>query len=173
MEDKNVRVPIGPCTCPGTPHAEGDWVELRPRLGMARSLAVIRSAALNDPAVAEMQLVIGYTRFGIADWNLTNGNSQKMELDGEHLEKFSESDPRAVIVAMRGDELYAEEVVAPLRSMASSSLATSPTTAETSPTNGTKRSTARRKPSKPSSTTTTQTGDTVTITASLDGDSSS
>jgi len=173
MEDRLVEVPLGTCTCSGTPHEDGDKVYLRPKLGMARALAVIRGASFNDVSLAEMQLAIGYARFGIADWNLTNGDSHKMEVDGDHLQKFAEEDPRAIVVALKGDELYADEVLAPIRMMAANSSPTTPTTDATSATNGTRPSTTRRKPSKPSSTTTTQTGDTVTITASLDGDSSS
>lgn len=173
MEDGMVTVPLGPCMCPGTPHPDGDEVQLRPKLGMARALAVIRTAAFDDVAVAEMQLAIGYARFGIAGWNLSNGDGKTMEVDGEHLTAFAETDPRAVLVALRGDELYADEVLAPLRTMAVASSRTTPTTDATSATNGTPASTRRRKPSKPSLTTTTQTGDTVTITGSLDGGSSS
>ncbi len=171
---ENIRVPIGPCACDGTPHADGDYVELRPKLGMARAMAVIQGATFNDIKVAEMQLAIGYARFGIADWNLSNGDGKKQELDGEHLQAFAEDDPRALLVAMKGDSLYADEVLAPLLIVGGVSSPTTPTTVATSATNGTKRSTPRRrKPSKPSSTTTTPTGDTVTITASLDGGSSS
>jgi hypothetical protein len=173
MEDGLVRVPIGTCTCPGTPHADGDEVYLRPKLGMARALAVIRGAAVDDVAVAEMQLAIGYTRFGIADWNLSNGDGRTMPIDGDHLAKFAEDDPRSILVALKGDELYAKEVVVPLVTMAAVSSQTSPATGETSATTGTASSTKRRKRSKRSSTTTTQTDGTVTITASLDGDSSS
>jgi hypothetical protein len=172
--DENIAVPLGPCACDGTPHPEGDVVYLRPKLGMARAMAVIQGATFNDIKVAEMQLAIGYARFGIADWNLSNGDGKKRELDGDHLQAFAEEDPRALLVAMRGDGLYADEVLRPLATLGAVSSPTTPTTAATSATNGTKRSTRRRpKPPKPSSTTTTQTDDTVTITASLDGDSSS
>ncbi len=169
---ESVRVPLGPCTCPGTPH-EQDEVHLRPKLGMARALAIIRTLPVNDLAVTEMQLALGYARFGIESWNLSNGTGLPMEVDGEHLTRFAEEDPRAIVVAMRGDELYADEVMAPLRSLGAASSQTSPETDETLATTGTKSSTTRRKRSRRSSTTTTPTGDTVTITASLDGDSSS
>lgn len=173
MEDLPVEVAIGPCTCPGTPHEDGDKVYLRPKLGMARALAVIRTAAFDDVAVAEMQLAIGYARFGIVDWNLSNGDGKRMPVDGDHLSKFAEEDPRAVIVALKGDDMYADEVLAPLRTMAANSSRTTQTTDETSATNGTPSSTSRRKPSKRSSTTTTQTDDTEPITPSLAGASSS
>jgi len=172
MEDGLVRVPLGPCTCPGTPH-EQDEVYLRPKLGMARALAIIRTLPVNDIAVTEMQLALGYARFGIESWNLSNGTGKPMEVDGEHLTRFAEEDPRAIVVAMRGDDLYSEEVMAPLRSMAAASSPTSSTTDETSATNGTKSSTKRRKRSKQSSTSTTPTADTETTTESPAGDSSS
>lgn len=175
MEDEKqaVRVQLGPCTCPGTPHADGDWVELRPRLGMARALAVIRGAALADEEVAEMQLAIGYARFGIADWNLSNGDGKVRELDGEHLSEFAENDPRSIVVAMRGDPLYSEEVMRPLATMAAASSRNSSDTGSTSATTGRTKSGKPRKRSKQSSISTTRTEGTVTITPSLDGDSSS
>ena len=172
MEDGLVQVLLGPCTCPGTPH-ERDEVYLRPKLGMARALAIIKTLPVNDMAVTEMQLALGYARFGIESWNLSNGTGQPMEVDGEHLTRFAEEDPRAIVVAMRGDDLYSEEVMAPLRSMAAASSPTSATTDATSASTGTPPSTTRRKRSRPSSTSTTPTDDTVTITASLDGGSSS
>lgn len=174
MEDEKqpVRVPLGPCTCPGTPHEE-DWVELRPRLGMARALAVIRGAALADVEVAEMQLAVGYARFGIADWNLSNGDGQTRALDGEHLSEFAESDPRSIIVALRGDPLYSDEVLRPLAMMGEASSPNSPGTESTSPKNGTKPSTGRKRRSRQSSTSTTRTVGTGTTTASLDGGSNS
>lgn len=173
MEDQMVLVPLGPCTCPDTPHEEGDWVKLRPRLGMARALAVIRGAAQEDLAVAEMQLAVGYARFGIAEWNLTNGTGAAQPLDAEHLSAFAEQDPRAMMVAIRGDALYSEEVAAPLVMMAESSSRPSPSTASTSATIGTPPSAPRRKRSKRSSTSISQTVGTETTTASLDGGSSS
>lgn len=173
MSDERIEVAIGPCACPGTPHADGDRVYLRPKLGMARALAVIKGSTFNDLAVAEMQLAVGYARYGIEDWNLTNGNGQKMELDGDHLEKFAEEDPRAILVALRGDDLYADEVLRPLVSLGAVSSPTTPTIAATSAMNGTSKSTRRQKPSKQSLTTTTPTEDTETTTPSPAGDSSS
>lgn len=173
MSDELVAVPVGECQCSGTPHPDGDVVYLRPKLGMARSLAVIRGAALDDPEVAEMQLTIGYARFGIADWNLTNGDGKKMPLDGEHLARFAEEDPRTILVAVKGDELYAKEVITPLVTMAAASSRTTSANGEMSATTGTKSSRTRQKRSKPSSTSTTPTDATETTTGSPGGDSSS
>jgi len=171
MEEGLVRVPLGPCTCPGTPH-EQDEVYLRPKLGMARALAIIKELPVEDMAVTEMQLILGYARFGIAEWNLSNGTGQPMPVDTEHLERFVNEDSRVILVSSRGDQLYAGEVTAPLLTMAGVSSTSSSATGETSPTSGTKRRPSRKR-SKRSSTTTTQTVGTATTTASLDGDSSS
>jgi len=160
-EKKPVRVPLGPCTCPNKPHDE-DWVELRPRLGMARALAVIRGAALSDVEVAEMQLAIGYVRFGVQDWNLSNGDDQTRALDGEHLADFAENDPRSLIVALQGDPLYSDEVMRPLRMMGEASSPSSSDTGRTSAANGAQRSSKRPKRSKRSSTSITRTDDTGT-----------
>lgn len=174
MSDKNglVQVSLGACTCPGTPHPDGDYVKLLPKLGMARSLAVIRASAVDDIALAEMALGVGYARFGITEWNLV-GDEGPLEVNGETLERFSESDPRTIMVAIKGDELYGAEVIAPLAAMARSSSPPTSTTDATSATNGTSSSTKSRRRSKPSSTTTIQTADTAPTSVSLDGDSSS
>lgn len=174
MADKNglVRVPLGACTCPNTPHPDGDYVELLPKLGMARSLAVIRTSALDDLALAEMSLSVGYARFGIAAWNLVD-DSGPMEVNGDNLEVFSQSDPRTIMVAIKGDELYGKEVVAPLVAMASVSSPPTSINEQTSATNGTNSSTKSRKRSKPSLTSITPTEDTATTSALPAGDSSS
>jgi hypothetical protein len=140
---------------------------------MARAMAVIRKAALDDLEVAEMQLAIGYTRFGIAGWNLMNGDGSIRPMDGDHLEEFAENDPRSIIIAMRGDALYSQEVMNPLAMMGAVSSPNSSATNGTSRTNGTKRLTRRPKQSKPSSTSITETVGTETTSASLDGDSNS
>lgn len=171
MEEGLVRVPLGPCTCPGTPH-EQDEVFLRPKLGMARALAIIKELPVDDMAVTEMQLILGYARFGIAAWNLSNGTGQPMPVDTEHLERFVNEDSRVILVSSRGDQLYAGEVTAPLLTMAAVSSTSSPATDGTSPTSGTKRSPSRKR-SRRSSTTTTPTADTETTTESPAGDSSS
>jgi len=173
MQDENVRVELGPCTCPGTPHAGGDWVALRPKLGMARAMAVIRGAVLADVAVAEMQLAVGYTRFGIAEWNLSNGSGEAQELDDEHLHAFAETDPRSIVVALRADPLYSEEVMAPLLIMGAASSPASADTNSTSVTSGTTKSGKRPRRSRRSSTSTTPTVGTGATTVSLDGGSSS
>lgn len=168
-----VQVPLGACTCPNTPHPDGDYVKLLPKLGMARSLAVIRSSAFDDIALAEMALGVGYARFGIVEWNLVDEAGKDVPIDGDSLERFSETDPRTIMVAIKGDELYGAEVVAPLAAMARSSSRATSSSEPTSATNGTRSSTKSRRRLKPSSTTTTPTDDTVTISASLDGGSSS
>jgi hypothetical protein len=139
---------------------------------MARALAIIKQLPVDDMAVTEMQLILGYARFGIESWNLSNGTGLPMPVDPEHLERFVEDDPRVILVSSKGDELYASEVTGPLLMMAGGSSTSTSETGATSATSGT-RPPRSRKRSKPSSTTTTPTGDTVTITASLDGDSSS
>jgi len=163
MEDEKqpVRVLLGPCTCPNKPHDE-DWVELRPRLGMARSLAVIRGTSLADLEVAEMQLAVGYVRFGVQDWNLSNGDGQTRAIDGEHLSDFAENDPRSLIVAMAGDPLYSDEVMRPLRMMGEASSPSLSDTERTSAANGAQKSSKPRKRSKRSLTSTTRTDDTGT-----------
>ena len=167
MSDKLVPVPIGPCRCSGTPHEGGDVVYLRPKLGLGRAMAVINGAAgdFGDEEAVAFALTAGYPRYGIADWNLTNGDGKKQPIDGEHLLRFTNEDPRAMQVAIRGNELYSEEVTGPLVALAQTSSPATSTNGSTSVSNGTEPSTKRPRRSKPSSITTIPMDDTATTSA--------
>lgn len=162
-----IPVPLGPCTCPETPHADGDIVYLRPKLGLARAMAVISGASsdFSDEAAIAFALTAGYPRYGIADWNLTNGTGAKQPLDAEHLDRFTNGDPRAMLVAIQGNDLYSEEVTGPLVALAKTSSLGTSTSESTSAANGTKPSTKNRKQSKRSLTSITPTDDTATTSA--------
>lgn len=166
-----LRVPLGACQCPGTPHPDGDWVEMYPRLDMKRAMAVLSRAAGDDEELIAFALVQGYARFGIEDWNLANGEGKKLELNAVNLQRFSEEDPRSLAVGSRGDDLYSQATIVPLATAANSLSPTTQTNGATSAPNGHRPKS--RKRSKPSLTTTTPTGVIVKTGGSPAGVSSS
>lgn len=137
------------CTCPGTPHPDGDEVYLHPSLPFLGGVAA-RSvlAAFGDPVVAEETLGRVYLRHGIAGWNLLDGRKRPRPCTPDAIEaEFSwRGGGRAIVEAC--DDLYQEEILAPLRERLGqlSELGSMGTTPEE--TSRTKRSTSkRRKPS--------------------------
>jgi hypothetical protein len=186
--DDLIAVGIGECLCPGTPHADGDWVYLRPKLDLRGGFRVKRRLLdLNQAAYAEdeaakpsseqmsqleIQLAEVYLEEGIADWNLVDEEGQPRPLTPEALREYIFSDyVRAEAVADKADDLYRPPVLDPLFQRALSSLPDTQITKSTSATNG--HGSKRPKRSKRSSTSTSQTDATVQITASPGGVSSS
>lgn len=160
-----IPVCVGACLCPGTPHADGDFVYLRPKLGLAAGIAVqklvIDAKTADTPATeADLHgtLAEAYLIYGVAEWTLTNGSAIAVTPDTirEHLLNDFE---RSEAVADKADDLYMNPVIAPLLrkarklSQAMSKNGSTSATATGSP--------KRRKPSKPSSITTIPMDDTA------------
>lgn len=133
------------CRCPGGPHPDGDTVWLRAELGPEGGYAVLR--AIRAAATTEFlpeNLGRAYAEHGIVDWTFLNDSGEVVPCTPENIGRLSWS----VIypVAERGDVLYAEELLAPLRDRPSKS---SPAGRTVRSTSATRRSTSpRRKPSK-------------------------
>ncbi len=167
-----VAVNIGECRCPDAPHADGDVVYLRPKLGLAAGVAVqqtvidladVRSAPEITGLLSE-----AYLRYGVADWNLVDAAGKPLDLTPDSLrEQVLDDFERATPAADKADELYMQATIGPLLPKAPSSLPTTPISVSTSATNG--HTPKPRKRSRRSSTTTTQTGVTETITSSPAG----
>ena len=166
----NELVPVSvECQCPGTPHADGDLVYLRPKLGLAAGIELqsIMQAALQSetrPTAGEVQgqLVEAYLLHGIADWTLAVDEVAvpvTRETITEHLlSDFARAEP----VADKADDLYYGPVLAPLVNRVQSfSRATSTSEPTSAPKNGSPKP---RKRSKPSSTSTTPTASTAATT---------
>lgn len=173
-------MPVIPCICPPkgdeVRHPLGDTVDLREKLDFTAALAArntIIHAKTNDPgmSVAEVQALLTelYLLSGIESWSVTDEKGKRTEATRtairEHLLTNIEA---AVIVADAADEMYAEAVMLPLLTKASTSSPPTPEAPSTSPTIGS--SPAPRKPSKRSSTTTTPTDDIEVTSPSLGGD---
>lgn len=148
-QEKVTTVRVRDCTCPGSPHPDGDLVYLNPSLPFLGGVAA-RSvlAAFGDPVVAEETLGRVYLRHGVIGWNLLDarGRPRTFSAEGVEAEFPWSTGGRAIVEAC--DDLYQEEILAPLRErlgLLSEPGSMEPIRQETS---RTKRSTSkRRKPS--------------------------
>lgn len=160
-----VPVRVGECQCPDTPHADGDFVYLRPKLGLAAGIALQRLIVDANQAdrpvdAAELTGVLAeaYLLHGVARWDMPQAVTPET-IKELLLDDFSRGAP----AAEAADGLYMGPVIAPLLSRAFKSSPTTSTNGSTSaPGNGAHKP---RKPSKRSSTTTTRTADIVSISA--------
>jgi hypothetical protein len=162
MQSPTVAVPIGPCSCPGTPH-EHDSVDLRSKLGLAAGTMLQRlivEANQSRPDAAELtgQLSEAYLRVGVVGWSFVDEKGKPVPVTPATLREYLLDDfERAIAVADAADDLYKVPVLGPLVLRAANSSPTTTTSESTSPTprGGTPK---RPRRSKPSSTSTTATG---------------
>jgi len=115
----NISVRFRDCSCPGTPHPEGDIAELRPYLdypGGAEALAAIASLEGDMVRMAE---VLGpvFIRRGVVSWNLLDDDGEPVPVTREALEGLRWED--AYELADKADDLYGGQVLAPLVKRAS------------------------------------------------------
>jgi hypothetical protein len=146
VSDEKVPVEVG-CLCPGTPH-DKDTISLRAELGPEGGYAVLRAiraaAAQGDTEYLAEFLGRAYAEHGIVEWTFLDEDGEPVPCTTENIRalKWGVLYP----VAERGDVLYAEELMAPLRVQASAS---SPNGRTARSTSATKRTTStHRKPSK-------------------------
>lgn len=135
-----IPVRIRDCTCPGTPHGEGDIVFLAPTLSLEGGLAaeselaevITAGGEVNEisTAVAKRWL-LSFVRYGAKSWNLTNGHAN--EPKPFDVQAILDDYGIARVVAEKANELYADAVLAPLRAQLPSPLPPGPTAEETSP----------------------------------------
>lgn len=109
-----VPVRFRDCTCPGTPHPDGDVAELRPYLdypGGAEALTAIQSVADDLSRFAE---VLGpvFIRRGVVAWNLLDEDGDPVPVTNEALDALRWED--AYELADKADDIYGGQVLAPL-----------------------------------------------------------
>jgi hypothetical protein len=108
-----VPVRFRDCSCPGTPHPDGDVAELRPYLdypGGAEALAAIQSVGDDTARFAEVLGPI-FIRRGVVGWNVVDEDGP-VPVTRETLEALRWED--AYELADRADDLYGGQVLAPL-----------------------------------------------------------
>lgn len=168
-----IPVRVGACLCPGTPHADGDFVYLRPVLDLRggfrvkRRLIDLNRAAFaedkqGDMADLEIALAEAYLAEGIFEWNLIDQEGP-IPVNEETIRDYLSNDyGRAEPVADKADDLYRPAIIDPLAQRALNSSPSTATNGRTSPTNGVGQK--RPKRSKPSSTITSLMEDTAPTT---------
>ena len=118
----DVLVPVGACRCPGTPHGDGDWVELRPSPTIDIGSAVYAAVANvgDDPVQLQVEMTRAYLRFGIAAWSFTDEHGSPIPIQprrpefGDVISRLLPFGAGGYDVADRADSLYSEEVLRPL-----------------------------------------------------------
>lgn len=118
----DVLVPVGACRCPGTPHTDGDWVELRPSPTIDIGSAIYAAVANvgDDPVQLQVEMTRAYLRFGIAAWSFTDELGAPIPIQprrpefGDVISRLLPFGAGGFEVADRADDLYSEEVLRPL-----------------------------------------------------------
>ena len=151
---------VGECRCPGTPHASGETVELRPSVSLAMGTAAMsarRDAGSVDELVGLLAPV--YLRFGIERWTCLDAAGPLAVTSEAIAERFPWG-AGGYELSERCDALYAEELVRPLLERITRLSSPGPTGPSTPPTPGSgdgRRSS--RRPSSPGSTAGSPSGD--------------
>lgn len=118
----DVRVPVGACRCPGSPHDGGDWVDLRPAPTIDIGSAVYAAVANvgDDPMALQVELGRAYLRYGITAWSFTDARGEPIAV-APRRPGFDELVSRLLPFSQGGfdvsdmaDTLYSEEVLRPL-----------------------------------------------------------
>lgn len=111
----DIPVPVGPCLCPGEPHRDGDVVYLTPILptnaGQAAQGAIQES---DDASRLEELLWRIYRDLCITNWNFLDEEGDPVPLTAQNKERGLPFAKGGRLVAEKADELYAQDVLAPL-----------------------------------------------------------
>lgn len=129
-----VAVPLGSCYCPGTPHEDGDVVYLAPSLSMAGGMAAQAAIAegMNDAIRLQELLASVWVRHGVIEWNLTDERGQPVPVTQANVERALPYGKGGRLVADKADDLYAEDILAPLVQRLGNTSPTGPTRGSTS-----------------------------------------
>lgn len=155
-----------PCPCEGTPHPEGDTVQLRKRLDLAggvrlQRLLIDANREGADTAVLSGRLAEAYLLVGVCAWTFRDRHGKPVPVNDGTIRDLLLSDyERSALIAEEADGLYVGPVLGPLLSRERTSSQTTSTVVSTSPTSNGSPITPKR--SRRSSTTTIQTDDTET-----------
>jgi hypothetical protein len=118
---ETIPVRFRDCTCPGTPHPDGDIAELRPFLdypGGAEALASV--TIINDDGTSSFRPTVDwpqhigpvYIRRGVVAWNVVDEDGDPVPVTPEALDGLRWEE--AYELADRADDLYGGQVLAPL-----------------------------------------------------------
>jgi hypothetical protein len=114
FEADPVEVRLPACYCPGSPH-EVDLVYLAPTLSMAGGMAAQAAIAegMGDPIRLQELLAEVWIRHAVLSWNLVD-ESGPLAVNAANVAAALPFGKGGRLVAERADELYAEDILAPL-----------------------------------------------------------
>ena len=112
----DIPVPVGECLCPGTPHPDGDVVYLAPVLSTTAGQAAQGAISeAGDPTRLEELLWRVFRDHCITGWNFVDKDGDPIPLTSENKERGLPFAKGGRLVAEKADELYAQDVLAPLQ----------------------------------------------------------
>jgi hypothetical protein len=141
---ENIPVRFRDCSCPGTPHPDGDVAELVPYLNYKAGHEALRSITITvpDPKTGEdvsvfrpmedwpVYLVPVYLTYAVEAWNVVDAEGEPVPLHPA-LEELRWED--AYELGDKADDLYGAQVLAPLVKRASVSTKAGRTNGSTPP----------------------------------------
>jgi hypothetical protein len=140
-----VEVRLEACYCPGSPH-EADLVYLAPALSMAGGMAAQSAIAegIDDRIRLQEMLAEVWMRHGVVSWNLVDEQGDPVPVNAVNVAAALPYGKGGRLVADRADDLYAEDILAPL---AARLRTTSPRGRTNGSTSATPARTRKRRPS--------------------------
>ena len=115
FDSQPVEVRLEACYCPGSPH-EADLVYLAPELSMAGGMAAqgAISEGYTDPIRLQELLAEIWIRHGVIAWNLVDEAGDPVEVTALNVAACLPYGKGGRLVAERADDLYSEDILAPL-----------------------------------------------------------
>lgn len=109
-----VRVEIGACRCPRTPHPDGDWVELEPRLTvpMGKAAWAAIGQAEGEPGDTELVIANVFLRYGIRRWSFVDEHGLARSITHDSINELLDW-ATGHEVAQKAAELYGEDLFRP------------------------------------------------------------
>lgn len=110
------------CTCPGTPHPDGDVAYLRPKLsfeGGAEAASLIAHVASTvTPAQFELALGPVFIKHGVAEWNVVDEDGDPVPVTHAALAELDWAEGYALfqVLGDNGPLKYGGQVLAPFQS---------------------------------------------------------
>jgi hypothetical protein len=132
VREGTVPVELGECLCPGTPHPNGDVVELRKEISLEGGLAVIAEFTSDTKTSIVERLGRVYLRVGIASWTFVDEDGAPIPASPENIARLRWT-AGIYVLADRAADLYGEEILAPLARRESGSSPSGPSDDSTSP----------------------------------------
>lgn len=129
---ETIAVRFRDCSCPGTPHPDGDVAQLRPYLDYPGGAEALAGIASLDGDMARMAQVVGpiFIRRGVVAWNVVDDDGP-VPVTPEALDALRWED--AYELADRADDIYGGQVLAPLVKRQAASTKAGRTGGSTSP----------------------------------------